>query len=145
MTLGGTADRPRLLIFITPSCTSCSALAPDIHALWRNERKRLDFAIVFLYTSVDDEARRFIAKHELGALPATTEPIVGLDFNVISPPYAILLDNHGIVRTKGIANNLEHLESIVNVLHEGYSTMEEWFEKTSLAAPLDTREAGANS
>lgn len=127
ITLGSERGRPTLLLFVTPSCSTCSALAPALRALWQSERAHLEIALVSMYSN-DEEASEFVAKYKLKQIPVTTSPSVGFDYQVSSPPFAIVVDDKGIVRAKGITNNSEHLESLLNVLDFGHESMEHWYK-----------------
>jgi methylamine dehydrogenase accessory protein MauD len=135
MTLGSERDKPTLLLFITPSCSTCVALAPALRALRQSERAHLDLALVSMYSN-DDEARQFVTKYKLKQIPVTTSPSVGFDYQVTSPPFAMLIDRQGTVRAKGIINNSEHLESLLNVLDVGHESLEKWY-KEQKSAELD--------
>lgn len=127
MTLGSERGLPTLLLFVTPSCSTCAALAPALRALWRSERFQLEIALVSLYSD-NDQARQFVTKYKLKQIPVTTSPTVGFDYQVTSPPFALLVDEMGVVRAKGIINNSEHLESLLNVLDVGHESVQHWYE-----------------
>lgn len=132
MTLGSERGKPTLLLFVTPSCGTCSALAPALRALWQSERAHLEIALVSMYSN-DDEASQFVAKYKLKQIPVTTSPSVSFDYQVTSPPFAMLIDKQGIVRAKGITNNSEHLESLLNVLDVGHESLEQWHREEKSA------------
>jgi methylamine dehydrogenase accessory protein MauD len=70
--------------------------------------------------------REFVARHRLERIPFIISEDLGFQYNVLSPPYAILLDERRIIRAKGVANHLEHLESLINAAQLGYPSMESW-------------------
>jgi methylamine dehydrogenase accessory protein MauD len=41
-------------------------------------------------------------------------------------PYAVLLDDRGIVRAKGLVNTMEHLESLVVAYEMGVASIQEY-------------------
>ncbi len=68
----------------------------------------------------DDDAaeqRAFIEKAGIADYPSSTGPGVGCAFAVDKLPHAVLLDETGVVVSKGLVNSREHLESLI-VAHE---------------------------
>lgn len=103
----------RLLMFVSASCPLCKALIPMVRAFGKAERVEISFV-------GDDDAavqREMIARHELESYRFINGPEVGRAFEVSKLPYAVLLDEHGKVLSKGLVNSREHLESLV-VAHE---------------------------
>jgi methylamine dehydrogenase accessory protein MauD len=58
-----------------------------------------------------------IAKQGLERYSFINGPEVGQAFGVGKLPYAVLLDEHGAILSKGLVNSREHLESLV-IAHE---------------------------
>lgn len=104
----------QLLVFISGSCPSCERLAPAIAAVHLRERQ-VETVIISLLG--DEPANKgFMRKHKLEQVPFIVSLSVAQKFNVLHPPYAVLLDDLGTVKAKGVVNNLDHLESL---LHAG--------------------------
>jgi methylamine dehydrogenase accessory protein MauD len=59
--------------------------------------------------------RKFIKRYGLDGIPYTLSRDLGHKYKVHSPPYALLINQHGLVLAKGVVNNLEHIESLLNV------------------------------
>ena len=125
LTLGSVRGKPTLLVFITTSCSACARLTAAIRTLWKSEHDKLEIALVSLY-STEEEAREFAKRHKLTHIPCTADAQAGLVYQVASPPYALLIDEQGTVRAKGVVNNSEHLESLLNVIELGHISMEDW-------------------
>lgn len=126
-TLGSARGKPTLMLFFTTSCSTCASLTPAIKALWKSEHDKLEIALVSMYSS-DDETRQFVAQHKLTRISCTTSPEVSLEYRISSPPYGLLIDEERVVRAKGIVNNSEHLESLLNVIQLGHTSMEDWLK-----------------
>lgn len=126
LTVGGQRSNPQLILFITTACTTCAALTPSIRALWKSESDKLDLLLVALY-STEEAAREFVRRYRVRDIPCTVSQIVGFDYKVSAPPFGILLDEQGMVRAKGIINNNEHLESLLNVVELGQVSVEGWY------------------
>jgi methylamine dehydrogenase accessory protein MauD len=126
VTFGGAREKPLLILFITSSCSTCAALAPAIRALWNGEHRHLDMIMVSLFSS-EEQARGFVKKYKLSNIPCVVSEEVSLEYKVSSPPYGVLIDSAGVVRSKGVVNHNEHIESLLNVLELGHTSMEEWY------------------
>jgi methylamine dehydrogenase accessory protein MauD len=126
--LGGTRGKPLLLTFMSATCPACSDIAPALRALWKNERRRVDFAIISVSGSVEQN-RQFAAQFELEDIPYVLSSDLGIAFKVLSPPYGLLLDTSGVVKTKGLVNTREHLESLLNAAEMDTPTMESYMAK----------------
>ncbi|GMM62120.1 thioredoxin domain-containing protein [Novosphingobium pituita] len=115
VSVGGTAhDTPlRLLMFVSASCPLCKALIPMAKSFARDER----VALTFVGDDTPEAQREMIARHGLEAYPFINGPEVGQAYAVGKLPYAVLLDDHGVVLSKGLVNSREHLESLV-IAHE---------------------------
>ena len=104
----------QLLVFISGSCPSCERLAPAIAAVHLRERE-VETVIISLLG--DEPANRgFMRKHKLEQVPFVVSLSVAQKFSVLHPPYAVLLDDLGTVKAKGVVNDLDHLESLLHVV-----------------------------
>jgi methylamine dehydrogenase accessory protein MauD len=123
MTLGSHRGKQTLLVFISVGCSSCVELAPALRSLWKTERMTLEILLVALS---GDKAtnREFVTQHKLSDIPWVVSENVGLEYRVANPPYAVLVDEWGVVRAKGIVNHLEHLESLLNAAKLGHPSWE---------------------
>ncbi len=102
-----------LLVFASPGCAACISLVRAIRPLARETDGDLRWALV---TSGGREAsRRFRKKHRLRDLLLTYSPKVQRQFNVGPTPYGVLISKQGVVLSKGIVNQMEHLESLLQV------------------------------
>jgi methylamine dehydrogenase accessory protein MauD len=141
LTFGGKRGKPALMLFITSSCSTCSVLAPAIRALWKSERDRIEISLISLFSD-DEQTRRFVGRYKLTDISCTTSERVGLDYKVTSPPYGLLIDESGMVRAKGIVNNAEHLESLLNVIEIGYPSIQDWYKVQQGAMSIADVSAG---
>jgi methylamine dehydrogenase accessory protein MauD len=115
VTIGGPnkASPLRLLMFVSAACPLCKGLIPVAKSFAQAERLNLTFV-------GDDDAptqRRFVAQASLEGYAFINGPEVGQAFGVGKLPYAVLLDQEGVVLSKGLVNSREHLESLV-IAHE---------------------------
>ena len=143
VTLGSARNRPTLMLFFTTTCSTCAELTPAIRSLYQSERNKLDIILVSMFSD-EKETRSFLKRHKLTALFCTNALRVAIDYQVNNPPYGILIDSGGVVQAKGIVNNAEHLESLLNVMELGYASIQKWYTEQhasamKLAADASTR------
>ncbi len=119
ITLGVEHGRPTLLIFLSPGCSICADLVPGILTLYQHEREYTEIIVISLLKD-EAENQAFVERHRLGGVPYVISPEIGDNYHVPTAPYAMLVDSEGKIKTKGLVNNLEHLESLLNTLDEGY-------------------------
>lgn len=119
--------RSTLLVFVSPTCPVCKALLPVLKSSRLSEREWLD---VMLASDGDTTSHeRFIAAHGLQQLPYVNSPALGMTFQVSRLPYAIIVDEQGVLRARGLINSREHLESLFEAKRRGVASLQEFFER----------------
>lgn len=121
--LGGVREKPLLLLFVSSTCPVCKKILPVALRLAREEN--LDLALV---GDEEEEKLRSLAK-ELGVARVFNAPEVGQSYKIGKIPYAVLIDSEGIVRAKGLVNNREHLESLMEAYRLGVASIQEYLKK----------------
>jgi methylamine dehydrogenase accessory protein MauD len=101
----------------------CAELIPAIHTLYQHEKKYIEFIIISM---LEDEVanQTYVNRHQLNDIPYCIVPKIIEAYQVTTSPYAILVGADGTIQTKGMVNRLEHLESLLNVLEEGYASFD---------------------
>ena len=125
VTVGGQDQEGRatLVLWISPTCPVCKALVPTAVSMARSERLRLVFA------SDGDK----IAQHEayvvdlgIAAYPYVVSQALGLAYAVSKLPFAVLIGGDGVLRSKGLVNTREHLESLVESMRSGVHSLQDY-------------------
>ncbi|CAG6395231.1 redoxin domain-containing protein [Streptomyces cocklensis] len=120
--IGGHRARPQLLVFTAPSCSTCKSLLPGIRSMARAE-KELD--VVLVSDGTPEEHREFLAGSGIGAELAYVDARdVGIAYQVGTTPYAVVLDEHGKIRGKGLCNHMAQVESLLNALETGTPSLQ---------------------
>jgi len=117
-----TAGRMQLLLFISSDCPVCKRLIPLAKSVAKAEH--LDLVFVG-----DDEAAAqlaLIARFGLEAYPFVNGPGLGMAYQVGKLPYAVLLDDAGVIASKGLVNTREHLESLVIAKITGFGSIQSY-------------------
>jgi methylamine dehydrogenase accessory protein MauD len=124
------AGRGRLLLFVSPSCPVCKKLLPIARSFSRGEK----LEIVLVGDGDQDEQIRMIKDYALEDQVYINSPQLGMAFRVGKLPYAILLDQDGVIRAKGLVNSREHLESLAIAQETGYGSIQDYLRARGFVA-----------
>ncbi len=115
----------RLLMFVSAACPLCKGLIPVAKSFARDERVEL------IFIGDDDAAvqREMIAQHGLASYQFINGPDAGQAYEVAKLPYAVLMDEHGTILSKGLVNSREHLESLVIAHEMGIASVQDYIGK----------------
>ncbi|HZR83708.1 MAG TPA: methylamine dehydrogenase accessory protein MauD [Candidatus Binatia bacterium] len=135
---GASADgRSTLVFFLSPTCPVCKSLLPVVRSLARSERRRL--RVVLAGEGGADEHSELARASGVADLAYVLSPALGMTWQVPRLPYAVLLDAAGVIRSKGLVNTREHLESLLEAEERGVASLQE------LAEIEERRAAGGES
>jgi len=119
-------ERSTLLFFLSPDCPVCESILPALRSLARHEASRLDVVLASDGKRGDHEA--FVDAQGLGELPYLLSTELGIAYGVSKLPFAALIDAAGTLRSRGLVNNREHLESLLEAMDLGIGSIQEWAE-----------------
>ncbi|HMT50581.1 redoxin domain-containing protein [uncultured Dietzia sp.] len=120
--VAGERRRPQLLMFTGPKCSTCKALLPGIRTMAKAEK---DLDVVLISDGTEEEHREFLAGARIGdELAYLDAREVGIAYQVGTTPYGVLLDADGSIAAKGLCNNMQHVESLLNALESGTPTIQ---------------------
>jgi methylamine dehydrogenase accessory protein MauD len=139
VTVGGPAAdrRPSLLLWISPTCPVCRGLVPTARAMARDEKLRLIFASDG--EEVEQHAR-YVKDLRIGDYPYILSQPLGMKFAVSKLPFAALIGPDGALRSKGLVNTREHLESLVNSMESGIDTLQDYVRSLEDAPATPAKE-----
>jgi methylamine dehydrogenase accessory protein MauD len=118
------SGRTRLLLFVSPTCPVCKKLLPIVRSFAHAER--LD--VMLVGDGEVSEQRAMVLKFGLERLAYVNSPQVGMLFRIGKLPYAVVLDADGVIRSKGLVNNREHLESLLIAEESGFGTIQAYLK-----------------
>lgn len=129
LTVGGTRSDglSTLLFFLSPSCPVCKTLLPVLHSARRSESSWL--RIVLASDGEMQEQLAFVEREKLDEFAYVVSRDLGIKYRVGKLPYAYLVDENGILRTGGLVNSREHLESIFNAAELDVGSVQEYIER----------------
>ena len=129
ISLGAASENARstLVFFLSPTCPVCKTLLPVLRSSGKSESDWLD---IILASDGDlEEQKKFISEYELADFTYVLSEALGMTFKVSKLPFAVLLDDEGIIRSKGLVNSREHLESLFEAKERGVSSVQEYLGK----------------
>ena len=120
-----TDGKSTLLLFVSPTCPVCKSLLPIVKSSGRDERDWLD--VILASDGNTDEHRDYIRANGLGGIPYVLSAPLGLTYQVSRLPFAVLLDEAGVLRARGLINSREHLESLFEAKRLGVASLQDYF------------------
>src|SRR5690242_20571418 len=117
--------RSTLLLFVSPTCPVCKTLLPAVKSSRKDERGWMD--VILASDGDPGEQREFVRAQGLDGIPYVVSAALGLAYQVSRLPFAALLDEHGILRARGLVNSREHLESLFEAKRLGVASLQEYF------------------
>ena len=113
-----------LMFFLSPNCPVCKTLLPVLKSSQKSER---DWLEIMLASDGDaGEQQTFIDEYKLRNFTYILSSNLGLTYQVGKLPFAVLLDHDGIIRSKGLVNSREHLESLFEAKERGVASVQEY-------------------
>ena len=125
--VGAPGAHSTLVFFVSPTCPVCKKLLPVLRSSAKVESAWLRVVLA----SDGDEAkqRAFYEKAELSDFPYVLSSDLGMAFRVGKLPFAVLIDELGKVRAKGLINSREQLESLFTAKDLGVESIQEFLQK----------------
>jgi methylamine dehydrogenase accessory protein MauD len=121
------SGKSALIFFLSPSCPVCKKMLPILKSAARTESGWLE--IVLASDGEAAEHERFITAQALGDFPYVLSQELGMTYRVGKLPYAVLIDETGVVRAKGLINTREHLESLIHAKEMGVASIQAYLHK----------------
>lgn len=117
-------DRSTLLFFLSPTCPVCKTLLPALKSIAREERSWLN--VLLASDGARKEHEAFVSEFRLQQFPYLLSSELGLGYRVGRLPQAVLIDPAGIIRSTGLVNSREHLESLFEANERGVATLQDY-------------------
>jgi methylamine dehydrogenase accessory protein MauD len=127
VSIGGQLGRGQLLFFLSPTCPVCKKLLPVIRSIAASEKAWLD--IVLASDGELPQHKAFYEKADLSAFPYVLSTELGMTYQISKLPYAVLIDEHGAIRGKGLVNSREQLESLFVAKETGVASIQEFINQ----------------
>jgi methylamine dehydrogenase accessory protein MauD len=126
VSIGAAAQHSQLLFFLSPTCPVCKKLLPILKSIAGAESSWL--RLVFASDGETPEHQAFAKRVGLEAFPYLLSTELGMAFRIGKLPYAVLLDEGGRVRAKGLVNSREQLESLFTAKELGVASVQAFLD-----------------
>jgi len=134
VTIGGAQSAPAaraamLVLFISPTCPVCKSLVPTAKSLAKAEPGGL--RLVFASDGAENEAqlkqhRAYVEELRIAGHPYVISMQLGITYQVSKLPFALLIGADGILKSKGLVNSREHLESLLESMESGIASIQDY-------------------
>jgi len=112
-----------LILWISPTCPVCKGLVPTAKSVAADERLKLIFASD---GGKPEQHQAYVKDLGISQFPYIVSQALGLNYAVSKLPFAALIGPDGTLRSKGLVNTREHLESLVNSMESGIETLQDY-------------------
>jgi methylamine dehydrogenase accessory protein MauD len=117
------SGQPTLVLWVSPTCPVCRALVPTARSLASHENLRLVFASD---GDTDERHRAYVESLGIENHSYVLSQALGVSYAVGKLPFAALIGADGILKSKGLVNSREHLESLVNAMESGIPSLQDY-------------------
>lgn len=117
------------VLFISPTCPVCKSLVPTAQSLVNSEssRMKLLFASDGAETEADIQQHRdYVKELQIEDYPYLVSQALGMSYQVSKLPFALLIGADGVLKSKGLVNTREHMESLIEAMDSGINTVQEY-------------------
>lgn len=122
--VGDVDEGRQLLFFLAPDCPICKSLLPVLKTMQRAEK---DTHIVLMSDGdTPEEHAAYVEAQNLGQFDYAISEVVGRSYGVGKLPYAVLIDERGVISSLGIVNSREHLESLFEADRLGVASIQDY-------------------
>ena len=127
--IGRDKEKAMLVFFLSPTYPVCKKLLPILRSVKTSEKDWLD--VVLASDGEEEKHQRFIQHVGLQDFPYVLSTELGLGYRVSRLPFAVLMDKQGVIRSKGLINSREQLESLFNAMEMGVGSVQSFLEQHS--------------
>ena len=123
--IGGEGSR-QLIFFLAPNCPVCKTLIPALKSLLKSEKNDLQ---IVLASDGDDVLQNLLIKDQsLEAFPYVLSERLGRQMGVSKLPYGVLIGDDGIIKSYGLVNTREHLDSLLVAEELGVASIQDYLK-----------------
>ncbi len=126
ITVGGrlATGKALLMLFVSQTCPICKKLIPIAQDFAKSER--LD--VLFVGDADLSEQRKLVGQFGISESRFVNGPEIGMTYRVDKLPYAVLLDDSGLIAAKGLVNSREHFESLIIAKEMGFASIQKYLK-----------------
>ena len=137
--IGTPAERSTLVFFLSPGCPVCKTLLPMLKSVKTAESDWLD--VVFASDGRLEEHREFIQQQGLSGEVYISSEDLGKQYGISKLPYAVLIDQEGMIASLGLVNSREHFESLFESMERGVPSLQAYMAQAQAPVTFDPQQA----
>ena len=128
-------DKKSLLIFFaSPDCPVCNSLMPVLRSAAKAEAGWL--RTILASDGEQQDHRAYIHAKGLEQFPYVISELLGKTYGVAKLPYAVLINEQGVIASMGIINSREHLESLFEAKEQRVASIQDYMQQRSETAQI---------
>ncbi len=124
---GKNLKKAQLLFFVSPDCPVCKNLLPAVKSAAVHESDWLD--LVFASDGQKQDHDGLVKSHGLAEFPYLISELLGKTYGISKLPYGVLIDKQGVIRSMGIINSREHLDSLFEAKEHKVASIQDYMNK----------------
>jgi methylamine dehydrogenase accessory protein MauD len=110
------AGRKVFLVFVQAGCAPCHAVVPDLN--WLHQTGKAEVLVV--NNATPEEGRKWVQETKPAFRVLLQEKrSVSRRYEVMATPFAFLIDEQGVVASKGLISNKQHIGFVLDRRHRG--------------------------
>ena len=113
------------IMFISPTCPVCKSLVPTAKSLAGAERNRMKLVFASDGDKIEQH-QAYASDLKLEDYPYVLSEKLGMSFEVSKLPFAVLIGADGTLKSKGLVNTREHMESLIEAMDTGIATLQDY-------------------
>ncbi|HWK42761.1 MAG TPA: methylamine utilization protein MauD [Croceibacterium sp.] len=117
-----THGRAAMLLFVAPACPVCKTIIPVAVRFAQIE----DVELLLVGDGDPHQYRKLADQFGIAPSRFVNSAEVGMAYKVGKVPYAVLIDQAGLISAHGLVNTLEHLESLIISQETGLSSIQQF-------------------
>lgn len=131
MTIGGVdaSGFSTFILFTSPTCPVCKTLVPTAKALINSEKSRIRLVFASDGADTDKEMTQhtsYVKDLNISNYPYIISQQLGMSYEVSKLPFAVLIGGDGILKSKGLVNTREHMESLIESMDTGVASLQDF-------------------
>jgi methylamine dehydrogenase accessory protein MauD len=123
----GVAGKSQLIFFLSPDCPVCGSILPALLSAAKAEGKWLD--LILASDGEEQNHTGYVSQKGLSNFPYIVSEQLGKTFGVSKLPYAVLIDEKGVIASLGIINSREHLDSLFEAKEKSVASIQDFMAR----------------
>lgn len=119
--------KSQLLFFLSPDCPVCNELTPALKSAAKAESDWL--GVTLASDGEDQDHAGYVQRKGLAGFPYVVSELLGKTYGVSKLPYAVLIDEQGVIASMGIINSREHLDSLFEAKERKVASIQDYLNK----------------